>query len=205
MSGDALALHEESGRAPGPLGDTRDVLARLARALVNASRGVEAAAIYFELARKAEAAGEGNLELRWRGAEQLLRSGHWDEGRRAFAEVLDELDLRPPATRVGALWRLLWRRAWVRLRGFESRIRTASGELDWRRRNAMPFMRMPYLRARALSVHGLAALAAGRSGERGRRLVRVATRDARQSARDAHAVDRCARANPRRRRLVRGR
>jgi hypothetical protein len=127
----ALAFNEQSGASPGPLGDTREVIARLARVLVNACRSTEAAALYFDLARTAQAAGEENLEFRMRGAEQLLRSGHWDEGRRAFAGVLDELDLKPPATRVGALWRLAWRRAWVRIRGFEPRVRahrTASRE-----------------------------------------------------------------------------
>jgi len=119
----ALAFHDQSGASPGPLGDTRDVLARLARALVNARRGGEAAAIYLELARLAEAAGEEDLELRLRGAEQLLSSGHRDEGRRVFAGVLDELDLSPPVTRVGALGGLLWRRSWVRLRGFGAAAR----------------------------------------------------------------------------------
>jgi hypothetical protein len=117
--------------SPGPLGDTRDVLAHLARALVNAGHGAEAAAVYFELARRAEAAGEEDLELRLRGAEQLLRSGHRDEGRRALVEVLDELDLSPPSTRAGALLRLLWRRAWIRIRGLRLLTRahrTVSGE-----------------------------------------------------------------------------
>jgi eukaryotic-like serine/threonine-protein kinase len=116
----ALAIQDELGPAVGPLGDTRDVLLRLARALVNAGRGAEAAAVYFELARKAAATGEENLELWLRGAEQLLRSGHRDDGWRALAEVLDELELSPATTRAGAVWRLLWRRAWVRLRGFAS-------------------------------------------------------------------------------------
>jgi hypothetical protein len=123
----ALALHEASGASPGPLGDTRDVRARLARALANAGRGAEAGAVYVELARAAAAAGEEDLELRLRGAEQLLRAGHRDEGRPALAEVLDELDLRPAATRAGALWRLVRRRIWVRLRGFGAPRAAAAG------------------------------------------------------------------------------
>ncbi|HWO24605.1 MAG TPA: AAA family ATPase [Kofleriaceae bacterium] len=114
----ALDLHEQSGAALGPLGEPREILARLARALVNARHGADAAVVYFELARRAQAAGEDDLELRLRGAEQLLRSGHQEDGRQAFTRVLDELDLSPPATRAGMLLRLLWRRAWVRLRGF---------------------------------------------------------------------------------------
>jgi len=111
----ALALHDESGAAAGPLGDPRDVLTRLAQALVNASRGAEAGAVYLELARRASAAGGQDLELRLRAAEQLLRGGHQDDGQRVLVGVLEELDLRPPATRAGALWRLLWRRARVRV------------------------------------------------------------------------------------------
>ncbi len=118
---EALAILDEIGTTAGPA-DTRGVLTRLARALVNACRGAEAAAVYFELARRAKAAGEEDLELRLRGAEQLLRSGHRDDGWRALVAVCDELGLRPAATRVGALWRLLWRRAWVRLRGFASPV-----------------------------------------------------------------------------------
>ncbi|HSK05668.1 MAG TPA: hypothetical protein VK932_30680 [Kofleriaceae bacterium] len=92
--------------------------------------------MYFELARRAKAAGEVDLELRLRGAEQLLRGGH-EEGRRALVEVLDQLDLGPPATRAGALARLLWRRAWIRLRGLGPVLRgeeIANGETSPRAR-----------------------------------------------------------------------
>jgi eukaryotic-like serine/threonine-protein kinase len=52
----------------------------------------------------------------------------------------------------------------------------------WRRRLALPFVRMELIRAQVLSLHGLAALAAHRSGEPGdqdRGLVRAASGDAR--------------------------
>ena len=117
---EALALQDEIGGTSGPHADARGVLARLAPALANAGRGAEAAAVYFELARRAAAADDGALELRLRGAEQLLRSGHRDDGWRVLTSVCDELDLRPAVTRVGARWRVLWQRAWVRLRGFDS-------------------------------------------------------------------------------------
>jgi eukaryotic-like serine/threonine-protein kinase len=143
----ALAIHEEAcaGASPGPLGDTCDVLARLARALVNACRGAEAAAVYFDLARGAAAAGEEDLELRLRGAEQLLASGHRVEGRRALAGVLDELGLSPPATRAGALWRLLRRRAWVRLRGLKTRVRGARVALAPRERLRLDACRVAWM------------------------------------------------------------
>jgi hypothetical protein len=113
----ALALDEQFGTSPGPLGDTRNVLVRLARTLVNAGRGAEAAAVYFELARRAAAAGEEDLELRLRGTEQLFCSGHQHDGLRVLAEVLDELDLSLSGSRASALWRILRRRAWMRVRG----------------------------------------------------------------------------------------
>ncbi|HWO25319.1 MAG TPA: AAA family ATPase [Kofleriaceae bacterium] len=142
----ALALHAESGASPGPLGDTREVLARLAGALVNAGHGAEAATVYFELAGRAQAAGEASLELRLRGADQLLRSGHRNEGRPALAAVLDELDLRSPSTRAGALVRLLWRRAQVRLRGIAAFTREgASGEASPRERLCLDACRVAWL------------------------------------------------------------
>jgi hypothetical protein len=50
---------------------------------------------------------------------------------------------------------------------------------DWRRRMAFPLARLRHVRAVLLSFHGLAALAACRSGEPARRLIRAAVRDAR--------------------------
>jgi len=50
---------------------------------------------------------------------------------------------------------------------------------DWHRRIASPLARLAFVRARMLGLHGVAALAACRSGELDRRLVRAAVRDAR--------------------------
>src|SRR6185436_21035520 len=52
-------------------------------------------------------------------------------------------------------------------------------ERGWRRWLAAPFARMGFVRARMLSLHGAAALAAARSGGLDRRLIRGAARDAR--------------------------
>jgi hypothetical protein len=49
----------------------------------------------------------------------------------------------------------------------------------WRRKLAAPLARVPYLRARMLGLHGVAALAAYRSGPPDRRLIRAAARDIR--------------------------
>jgi len=45
---------------------------------------------------------------------------------------------------------------------------------DWHRRIASPLARLAFVRARMLGLHGVAALAACRSGELDRRLVRAA-------------------------------
>jgi eukaryotic-like serine/threonine-protein kinase len=50
---------------------------------------------------------------------------------------------------------------------------------SWRQSSASPLSRTAFVRARVLSTHGLAALAASRSAGTDRRLVRAAARDAR--------------------------
>jgi eukaryotic-like serine/threonine-protein kinase len=121
----ALELHAQAGEPLdvfGP-GGARDVLMRLARTLAHASRGAEAAAVYLQLARMAEADGEEDIQLRLLAAEQFLRSGHVQEGQRVLHPVLAQLGMGRATTRLGLLWRFLWRRAWLRVRGFGYRER----------------------------------------------------------------------------------
>jgi hypothetical protein len=124
----ALELHAQAGEPPdvfGP-GGARDVLTRLARTLAHASRGAEAAAVYLQLARMAEAIGEEDIQLRLRAAEQFLHSGYVQEGKRVLDPVLDQLGMGRAATRLGVLWRFLWRRIWLRMRGFGYHERTSA-------------------------------------------------------------------------------
>jgi eukaryotic-like serine/threonine-protein kinase len=66
----------------------------LAQALENAGRSVESAAAYKRSALLAH--GEDNLELRTRGAGQLLAAGHANEGLAALEAVCAEMHLRLP-------------------------------------------------------------------------------------------------------------
>jgi hypothetical protein len=105
----ALDLHSPEGE------EGRRLRARLALALANAGRGPEAAREYL-----AAAAGAGRdevLELKRSAAEQLLRSGHIDDGLAVLREVLANFGLAIPSSPCRALLRLLFRRAWLRLRG----------------------------------------------------------------------------------------
>lgn len=93
----------------------RQLQVRLAEALANDGRGMLAAEAYKQAipgAGTAEA-----LELGRLVAEQLLRSGHIDDGMAALKRVLAAVGLRLPATPRAALLGLLWRRARLRLRG----------------------------------------------------------------------------------------
>ena len=78
-------------------------------ALANAGRGADAADAYVAAAELAT--GTEALELRRRAAEQLLQSGHLDQGLRAVESVLAPLGLTLARSPRHALLRLLWRRA----------------------------------------------------------------------------------------------
>jgi hypothetical protein len=98
--------------------------ARLGEALVAAGRGGEAAQAFLFAAA---GAGPGEaLDLQRRAAEQLLISGHIDEGLTTLETVLAAVEMKMPKSPVGALIRLLGRRALVRLRGIRFRERDAS-------------------------------------------------------------------------------
>jgi serine/threonine protein kinase/tetratricopeptide (TPR) repeat protein len=101
-----------------------EVRVKLGEALANAGRG-RAAAEAFLLAAKGAAAGEG-LRLRQRAAEQLLISGHVDEGLRTVREVLDTFGMRVAESPKGALFSLVARRARLRVRGLKFKERAES-------------------------------------------------------------------------------
>ena len=101
-----------------------------ADALRNAGRGVDAAAAYLEAADSASP--HRSRELRRLGAEQLLFSGHVDDGRVVLRSILEDLGIRLPEHPVLTLAEFLARRAQVKLRGlgYRERSRTEISDDD---------------------------------------------------------------------------
>lgn len=119
----AIELHpaERAGR--------RALLVLLGDALATAGRGREAAQAYLEAARLREGApllAAEAVELKRRAAEQLLRSGHIDEGLGVLRSVMAVVGMRLAKTPGRAAGALLWRRAHAALRGTRFRERDAS-------------------------------------------------------------------------------
>jgi tetratricopeptide (TPR) repeat protein len=113
-----LALQQ--GRPTGP--DEQSLRARLGDALANAGRGAEAAREYLLAAAGASKAKV--LDLQRRAAQQLLLSGHVDEGIKTLRPALDAVGMRLAATPTRALLSLLCSRLWLWLRGVRFRERT---------------------------------------------------------------------------------
>src|SRR6185312_12885008 len=111
---DALALGTWSDE------QRREMQVGLGHALANVGRGAEAAANYLAAARGAGPAQA--MDLRRRGAEELMRSGHLDEGRAVAAEALAAAGLAFATSPVRAL---LVQRAALFLRGRRFRARSA--------------------------------------------------------------------------------
>ncbi len=96
---------------------------RLADALANLGRGPEAAAEYLGAAaacapvRSGAQANQGVLRLKGKAAFQFCISGHVDEGRAAFREVLRAVGMKMPARPLLAAMSVLALRLWLRVRG----------------------------------------------------------------------------------------
>ena len=82
-------------------------------ALRNAGRGPEAAREY--LAAITGAVPAEAVELRRRAVEQLLLSGHTDEGRRLMRQLLRDQGIEPSRSRPGLLTDIVLSQLWVRL------------------------------------------------------------------------------------------
>jgi eukaryotic-like serine/threonine-protein kinase len=112
--GDALALGNWSEE------QRREMLVGLGDALSNVGRGADAAANYLSAARGAGPAQA--MDLRRRGAEELIRSGHLDEGRQVADGALAEEGLGFARSPVRAL---LAQRVALALRGRRFKRRSA--------------------------------------------------------------------------------
>ena len=104
--------------------ESREIRRGLADALANAGRGAEAAAAYLEAARLSEAG--GSLELQRRAAEQLLITGHIEQGRAVLHEVLAAVGMSLAPTPQRALVGLLGRRVQLAARGLRFTPRPAA-------------------------------------------------------------------------------
>jgi serine/threonine protein kinase len=93
----------------------RELHRNLGEALTNAGRGAEAAQAYLKAV--AGASSTEAIELRRRSAEQLLFSGHVDEGLDALRGVLAALNIRYPRSTRRAFLSMLWHRLRLALRG----------------------------------------------------------------------------------------
>jgi serine/threonine protein kinase/tetratricopeptide (TPR) repeat protein len=107
-----------------PTEERRALLVKLGEARANAGRGKRAAEAFRAAVEGASAAQA--LDLRRRAAEQLLRSGHFDEGLSAALAVGREVGMRLPATPWMAVLLFLLLRLWMRFRGLGFRVRDAS-------------------------------------------------------------------------------
>ena len=147
--------------------ERRELLIALGEALANAGRPERAAEVFTRAAQGADAA--TSLDLRNRAAGELLRGGHISAGMFELRSVLKEIDLSLAATPGRALWSLVGRRAWLRLRGLRWSARDASEvakseltKLDILASVAMSFAVVDYIRGADFQArHILMALRIG--------------------------------------------
>ncbi|HYC90719.1 MAG TPA: protein kinase [Thermoanaerobaculia bacterium] len=104
-------------------GDRDAIRRRLGEVLANAGRGAEAAAMFLEVP-PADLADE--LQLRRNAAQQLLFSGHVDEGLAVVRTILSSIDEPFPETRRETMLAFLKARLALKLRGIRFRERAPS-------------------------------------------------------------------------------
>jgi serine/threonine protein kinase len=96
--------------------EERSLERKLGDALSNAGRGALAAKAYRSAAQGANAA-EG-LDLERRAAEQLLRSGHFDDGIKATKALLARVGMRLPESTLWVVFEIIFWRLVIKLRGY---------------------------------------------------------------------------------------
>jgi serine/threonine protein kinase len=136
-----LRLALDARQWPEP--ERRDLLIRLGESLGNAGRGAEAVEAYLTAAEVAAASDAPSglpvpallpvlsahagfdvpLECRRRAADQMFRSGSFDQGRSLLDTLMRSVHVRVPRSNKGALLSLIFHRAWLRLRGLRYRPR----------------------------------------------------------------------------------
>jgi serine/threonine protein kinase len=102
----------------------RSLQVNLGDALANDGRGAEAASSYRAAAEGAPTAQA--LELQRRAAEQLVRTGHLDQGLPLLRSVLRQVGFHYPDSTLGSLLFFLFHRIRIRLRGLKFRERDES-------------------------------------------------------------------------------
>ncbi len=117
----AARLHELVLELGIPADEQSGVLAQLGNALAMAGRGPAAARAFLEAASRTSQA--DGLDLRRRAGEQLLCSGHIDDGLTVLRGVLEALGLRYPETPRRALVALVLHRLRSALRGLGFELR----------------------------------------------------------------------------------
>jgi serine/threonine protein kinase len=118
----ARLYHLALDTLPRPPDEARALRVRIAGALELAGQGARAAKVYLEAA-----AGAGPLEaidLQRAASQQLLFSGHIEEGAALLRKVLAAVGMRAPRTPLGAIMSLLFHRLMLRLRGLQFRERS---------------------------------------------------------------------------------
>ena len=94
------------------------LLVELGSALENAGRGAEAAFTFLQAAPLS--AGAEHLELRRRAAEQLLATGHIDEGTALIKAVCAEVGVAFPSATTSAFVSYAWSSARLRMRSLDA-------------------------------------------------------------------------------------
>jgi len=102
--------------------EARAIQVQLARALERSGHGAAAARAYLDAA--AGASPLERVDLERQAAEQLLYSGHTDEGTEVLHGVLAAVGMQAPRTALGAILSLLLNRFLLRLRGLKFQERS---------------------------------------------------------------------------------